>query len=301
MKIGLFAIVAGTAVATGAFGQSLVLDPGDLEFRIIADNTLVSPGSNFVQLAMQVRYVGGDVRVMSLAGTRGRIASGEADAAGVLDRAGVRDLPFGTFDFGPAARRGMTGGLRELFSGGGGANNNADENGGNPGAASGGNPHNGGGEFRWAPGLAGFGNLLAFDVSTSGVGRDDFSGDGTLISIGLIDDNNGSGDDTGVEPTAGITTDQSRWDTVFMFSYTVTDFTARTISFDYQNKGSTAYPGASEDAVWWWSDAQGNPRFSNVAPGVFRDDLSDNITVVPAPGAVALLALGGLVAARRRR
>jgi len=59
----------------------------------------------------------------------------------------------------------------------------------------------------------------------------------------------------------------------------------------------------TEDVMQWWDPGLGNFRGSNAAVGTYRDDLSDNITVVgvPAPGAVALLGLGGLVAGRRRR
>lgn len=302
MKNALIGIVAVAGLASAASAQQFTLGAGQLEYRIVADHTTVTGAADaLVQMALQVRYVGGDVRVTSLGATRGRIASNEADTAGVLARSSVRQAPFGNNDFGVVARQGVTEGHRELFAGGS-SNNNADQNGGNPAAASGQNPFNGGGEFRHAAGLAGFGNILAFDNATTGVGRNDGSGDGLLISVGLIDDNNGDGDDTGIEPTAGQDTDSSRWDTIFLFNYTVTDFSGRTISFDYQNLGSAANPGVTEDTVQWWNATLGNFSGSNAAAGVYRDDLSDNITVViPAPGAVALLGLGGLVAGRRRR
>lgn len=296
----VFAVCAGVAGAARA--QQFVLTPGQLEFRIVADSAAVAPGNSVVQLALQTRYVGSDMRATSLLAARGRIASGESDGAGVLGRSSVRQAPFGNVDFGVASRRGMTEGHRELFQGGL-ANNNSDANGGNPEVPSVRNPHNGDGEFRWAPGLAGFGHLLAFDNVTTGVGRSDDNGaDGALISVGLIDDNNGSGDDTGIEPTDGIATDQARWDTIFLFTYTVTDFTAREISFDYQSYGSTAYPGEPpEDSMFWFDASIGFPRGSNVVAGTFRDDLSDNIVVAPAPGGMALVGLGILGAARRRR
>lgn len=301
-------LVVATGLARVASAQSeLVLTPGEIEYRVIADHTLVtSPDDALVYLALQVRYVGTDVRAASMGGSRGRIVSSEADVAGVLTRTGVRDGPLGNLDFGPPTRRGMTESHRELFSGGGSPNNNADQNGGNPAAATALNPHNGAGEFRWAPGLAGFGNLLAFDNSGSGIGRsDDALDDDRLLSVGLIDDNRGDGDDTGIEPTAGITTDESRWDTVFMFMYAVTNFSPRTISFDYQNRGSTAYAGLSEETLLWWDESSGlhgNYLYSNAAAGVFRDDLSDNIqVVVPGPGVVGLMTMGALVGVRRRR
>lgn len=302
MKNALIGIVAVAGLAAAASAQQFTLAAGDLEFRIVADNTEVTgAGDNLVHMALQVRYVGGNVLVTSLGATRGRIASNEADSAGTLARSSVRQAPYGNNDFGVLARQGMTEGHRELFAGGS-SNNNAPQNGGNSGAADGQNPFNGGGEFRHAAGLAGFGNILAFDNATTGVGRNDGSGDGLLISVGLIDDNNGGGDDTGIEPTAGQDSDTSRWDTIFLFEYTVTDFsTGRTISFDYQNLGSAANPGVTEDTVQWWNETLGNFSGSNAAAGVYRDDLSDNITVIPAPGAVALLGLGGLVAGRRRR
>jgi hypothetical protein len=303
VKNAVIGIAAVAGLAAAASAQTFTLGAGQLQYRIVADNTLVTtaPGDNVVQLALQVRYTGGDVRVASLGATRGRIASNEADSAGVLARASVRQAPYGNNDFGVLARQGVTEGHRELFAGGS-SNNNADQNGGNPASSTAGNPNNGGGEFRFAPGLAGFGNILAFDNATTGVGRPDGSGDGLLISVGLIDNNNGTdGDGSGIEPTAGLVGDQARWDTIFLFTYTVTNFAGRTISFDYQNLGSAANPGVTEDTVQWWDAALGNFRGSNAAAGTFRDDLSDNIQVVPAPGAVALLGLGGLVAGRRRR
>lgn len=306
MKNAVIGIVAVAGLAAAASAQQFQLGAGQLQFRIVANNTVVDetiPGDNVVQLALQVRYTGGDARVASLGATRGRIASNEADSAGVLARSGVRTAPYGNNDFGVATRQGMTEGHRELFAGGS-SNNNADQNGGNPASSTTGNPNNGGGEFRWAPGLAGFGNLLAFDNATTGVGRPDGSGDGQLISVGLRDGNDGNGG-AGLEPDAegNPVADEARWDTLFLFNYTVTNFAARTISFDYQNLGSAANPGVTEDTVQWWDAALGNFRGSNAAAGVFRDDLSDNIQVVPipAPGAVALLGLGGLVAGRRRR
>ncbi len=302
MKSSLAFVAAIAGLTASASAQQFELGAGQLEYRIVADRTsVVGLDDDDIRLALQVRYVGGDVRVASLGATHGRIVSNELDASGVLDRPSVRQAPFGTIDFGPTARRGMTASHRELFTGGV-TNNNADENGGDPNASSAGNPNNGAGEFRWAPGLAGFGNLFAFDNAATGVGRSDPSGDGELISVGLLDDNNGGGDNTGIEPTDGQDGDTSRWDTIFLFNYTVTNFSYRVFSFDYQPLGSPGNPGTNADTVHWWDSDLGSFRTSNAALGVFRDDLSDSVQVGwPSPGAVGLLGLGGLAASRRRR
>lgn len=313
MKNALIGIVAVAGLASAASAQTFVLGPQQIEYRIVADNLVVDQavaGDNFVQLALQVRYNGGNPLAASLGATRGGIRSGEADTAGILDRTWGRTGPFGNVDFSnnpvnPAQRRvGMTDGHRELFAGALPANN-APQNGGNPNLADLNNTFNGGGEFRWAAGLAGFQNILAFDNATTGVGRPDTSGDGEFISVGLQDDTNGvDGPDTGLEPLFdGGGSDVARWDTIFLFNYTVTNFATRTISFDYANLGSTANPGTTEETMQWWNAATQNFSASNTALGLYRDDLSDNISViaVPAPGAIALLGLGGLVAGRRRR
>jgi len=229
----VFAFAAFTAFAglcTAAHAQFTLL-PGQIEFRVVADNTVVTGlGDNVVRMAMQVRYVGGDFRAASLQATRGRIDSNEPVGGGTLNRSLVRSAPWGNNDFGTAVQTGMTAGHRELFQGGPG--NNAPQNGGP-------------GPFLGADGNVGFQGLHAFDNATTGVGRTDASGDGLLISVGLVDDTDGvGGDDSGVEPTAAlIDTDYARWDTFFLFEYTVSDFTPRLISFDYQPIGSAAFPG----------------------------------------------------------
>ena len=128
------------------------------------------------------------------------------------------------------------------------------------------------------------------------------AGSADFYAWGLRDGNDGAGG-AGLEPDAegNPVADEARWDTIFLFTYTVSVFNPRVVSFDYQNLGSAANPGVTEDTVQWWNATLGNFAGSNAAAGVFMDDLSDNITVVPAPGALALLGLGGLVAGRRRR
>jgi hypothetical protein len=304
VKNALIGIVAVAGLAAAASAQTFELLPGQIEYRIVANNLVVDEaiaGDNVVQLALQVRYTGGNNLAASLGATRGAIQSQEADSAGVLARSSVRQAPYGNNDFGLLARQGMTEGHRELFNLGA-ANNNAPQNGGNSAAADINNLHNGGGEFRWAPGLAGFQNLLAFDNATTGLGRSALDSDGVLVSVGLIDDVDGAGAD-GIEPTEGQDGDSARWDTIFLFNYTVTNFASRTISFDYANLGSAANPGTTEETMQYWNASTGSWSASNTALGTYRNDLSDNIQVVPipAPGAVALLGLGGLVAGRRRR
>lgn len=284
MKNALIGIVAAAGLAGVASAQSFTLAPGNLEFRIVADNTQVDGAADaVVKMALQVRYVGGDVRVASLGATAGRIDSNEAAGSGLLDRSLVRSAPYGNNDFGTATNRGMTQGHRELFVGGA-NNNNAAQNGGTA-------------PFSGADGNVGFQGLLAFDNASTGVGRPDGSGDGQLISVGLVDRSDGGDGSFALEPGDGE--EASRWDSIFLFEYTVTNFTPRTITFDYQNKGSAAFPGVTEDTVQWFDAALGNWRGSNAAAGVSVAGAS--IVVVPAPGAVALLGLGGLIAGRRRR
>lgn len=283
MKNALIGIVAAAGLAGVASAQSFTLAPGNLEFRIVADNTQVDGAADsLVKMALQVRYVGGDVRVASLGATRGRIDSNEAAGSGDLTRSLVRSAPWGNIDFGTATQNGMTVGHRELFAGGGPGGNNAPQNGGVA-------------PFFGADGNVGFQGLLAFDNATTGVGRNDT--DGELISVGLIDRTDGGDDSFALEPGDGP--EGPRWDTIFLFEYNVTNFSPRTITFDYQNIGSAAFPGVTEDTVQWFDSTLGNWRGSNAAAGTVVEGAS--IVVVPAPGAVALLGLGGLIAGRRRR
>ncbi len=79
------------------------------------------------------------------------------------------------------------------------------------------------------------------------------------------------------------------WVPVYTFQYDVTDFTARTITFSTNFVGSTYFTSA---------DSSGVPNaivFGQESQGSYT------VQITPAPGAAALLGLGGLVAARRRR
>lgn len=286
MKNALIGIVAVAGLAAAASAQQFTLAPGNLEFRIVADNTQVDgPADAVVKMALQVRYVGGDVRVASLGATRGRIDSNEATGRGTLTRSLVRLAPFGNMDFGSATQNGMTAGHRELFAGGGANGNLAVQNGGP-------------GPFIGADGNVGFIGLLAFDNATTGVGRPDGSGDGLLISVGLNDSTDGGDDSFALEPGSGP--EGSRWDSLYLFEYLVTDFSFRTITFDYQNIGSAAFPGVTEDTVQWFNSTLGGYSGSNASLGSVVSGASI-VVGVPAPGALALLGLGGLVAGRRRR
>jgi hypothetical protein len=79
------------------------------------------------------------------------------------------------------------------------------------------------------------------------------------------------------------------WVNVYTFQYDVTAFNARTVTFQTSFVGSTFF-----NAV----DGSGVP---NAIPFQGESQGSYTVTITPAPGAAALLGLGGLLAARRRR
>jgi hypothetical protein len=107
---------------------------------------------------------------------------------------------------------------------------------------------------------------------------------GGFWSVSLI-----QGLQTGTNPSnvaAGV------WDNVYAFAYTNLSSEARVVTFNFSDVGqfSSVYNGINQE------QGQPNPVDSGPIGGA-----SFTLTIVPAPGAAALLGLGGLVAARRRR
>jgi hypothetical protein len=278
------AVIAALAAAAGltaaASAQTFTLAAGDVKFRLIADNTIINvsdPSDRVVNMILQVRYDGGNSMADTLGAFSGRVSSNEALAAGVLDRT-VLSSPFQGSGAGGPTRRGVADPFRDLFTGGV-DNNNAAGNGGAP---------NGSGEYLGANGLAGFSSVAGSDLTFGTVGRAQGTQLDDTISVGLHDTLL-EGDPQG---------DFARWDSIFFITYTVTDLTARTITFDWQAKGTTAFPGTSADTMIYRS-AAGQYTTSSAAISSVTDGVS--IQVVPTPGSAALLGLGGALAVRRRR
>lgn len=274
------AIAALTAVVgfAAAANAQLTLGAGEIKFRIVADNTVIDindAGDRTINMMLQVRYDGGNANAGSLAQFRGRISSNEDLTDGVLDRT-LLQSPFQGSGSGFATRRGVADPHRDLFTGGS-NNNDAASNGGAPVA----------GEFIGANGLAGFGNIGGTDLGFGPVGRAQGTAALDNVSVGLHD--------TILEGDPAA--DFARWDSVFFMTYVVTDLQVRTITFDWQARGSAANPGVSEDCMLYRSGSnwlQSNVAVSEVVEGAV-------IQVVPTPGSAALLGLGGVLAARRRR
>jgi MYXO-CTERM domain-containing protein len=276
------AIVALTVAAglTAAANAQFTLNPGDIKFRVIADNTVIDvsdPSDRTINMILQVRYDGTNPNASTLGAFQGRISSNEALASGVLERS-LLSAPFQGTGAGNGNRRGMADPHRDLFNGGV-NNNDATGNGGAP---------NGSGEFVGANGMAGFASLQGSDLTFGTVGRGQGTQVDDTISVGLHD--------TFLE--GAPEPDAARWDAVFFMTYTVTDLTARTITFDYQAKGTTAFPGTAADTMVWrngtlWMTSAA--AVSSVVEGAVIQ------VVTPTPGSVALLGLGGVLAVRRRR
>lgn len=274
------AIFAVTAVAglTAAANAQFTLAAGDIKYRVIADNSIIDindAGDRTINLILQVRYDGGQANGSTLGAFQGRIQSNEPLASGVLDRT-LLASPFQGSGAGGPTRRGMADPHRDLF--GGLDNNNAAGNGGAP---------NGAGEFVGANGNAGFSNIQGSDLTFGTVGRAQGTQANDNISVGLHD--------TVLE--GAPEPDFARWDSLYFFTYVVTDLTPRTMTFDYQPKGSGNFPGTPADTMIWRNGA------SWVTTGAALGTAIEGaaIQVVPTPGSAALLGLGGVLAARRRR
>lgn len=113
---------------------------------------------------------------------------------------------------------------------------------------------------------------------------------------GLVDASGGTwavtliqGLQTGANPTPLVA---GTWDNVYAFSYTNMSDTPRVVTFNFADIAgfSSVYDGINQD--------QGQP---NPVPSGNIGTASFSLAIVPAPGAAALLGLGGLLAARRRR
>lgn len=111
------------------------------------------------------------------------------------------------------------------------------------------------------------------------------------LTTGLVDD-----DTTAAAGSPGTTPRPIIRDQWVPFSATI-DLSANTLSWSYNNQ-----------VVWSGSWTRGTAGANNAIAAVDLFNLSstgdvyyDNISLVPAPGAMGLLAMGGLLAARRRR
>lgn len=93
--------------------------------------------------------------------------------------------------------------------------------------------------------------------------------------------------DTATAPSDATTFGLGAWQAIYTFQYDVTSLTARTLTF------RTNLDGDAFNAI----DLQNVP--TSIAAADTQGSYSVNI--IPAPGAAALLGLGGLLAARRRR
>jgi MYXO-CTERM domain-containing protein len=123
------------------------------------------------------------------------------------------------------------------------------------------------------------GMLDLFDTTASGF-PDTYPGTGTSASI----DSALAGQYLGAD---------GNFVQIYNFNYTISSSTARNIQFHIDGaQAQTFQSWALANTVW----GPGNPVN---ASSISTTDLS--IAVTPAPGAMALLGLGGLVAARRRR
>lgn len=106
------------------------------------------------------------------------------------------------------------------------------------------------------------------------------------------------------DPTTGTFSDTGVAWVPNQYNQLTVSYGATTVDFSYGGNplGSTPLPtfGGFFDVVQFGQDnfqGFGNGSFSGGVPAAYFD----NLTVIPAPGAMALLGLGGLVAARRRR
>lgn len=117
-----------------------------------------------------------------------------------------------------------------------------------------------------------------------------------------FDPNNGDGTNPGQYNLLGL----DQWVTVYVAIYNISDVsTVRDIVFTVRNSPATApNPDPTDYGFRTWtggSNSQnGGLDLWQLSPG-FTSAPTFTVSVVPAPGAAALLGLGGMLAARRRR
>lgn len=136
------------------------------------------------------------------------------------------------------------------------------------------------------------GTFAPFNFLSSSSSITDPAANGDLSAVGgNVAITSVSGLQTGGAPTNTAT---GIWENIYAFSYTATDVsTFRTVTFNFADPTGFSAPFSGI------SGGQPNPIVSGYARN--GATYSFNVGVIPAPGAAALLGLGGLVAARRRR
>jgi len=127
-------------------------------------------------------------------------------------------------------------------------------------------------------------NFLALNSSiTDPAGNGDLANVGGNVAISQI-----SGLQTGGSP---VPTATGIWENVYAFSYTLNSNAAREVTFTFADPTGFSSP--------FRGTFGGQP--DPIVSGYARNAATYSFNVIPAPGAAALLGLGGLLAARRRR
>lgn len=206
-------------------------------------------------------------------------------------QARVTGLTGGPEDFTTNGLGGFAGSVGITSGGGGGAYkaSGVAGTGGNPTNTSPSNFRPEGNPYGWGSGAALYAPFrLVSDLGAGGNGTR-----GSVNADSLTDIVGATGGAALANLTDGVTPNAAwavgDWVSVYTFQYDVTDFTARTVVFQTNFVGSTYFTSI---------DGQGIPNaivFGQETQGSYT------VTITPAPGAAALLGLGGLVAARRRR
>jgi hypothetical protein len=269
----LVSVLALVALAGTAAGQ--------VEFRIVtrtagAANQIaasqanpVTSAQNFVPFAVQARVIGN----RSLGNFNFDIILSDLEAQGTLGRLGTTDS-VGAYAANPTNAAGIAGGRAGLPN-----------------------------QYYFLAGInPNFNGLINQSAGTFvnsplneiGLVTGSPTGDGIVALTDLDFD---GAPDSGSGPLDAAVSDgflgsNGNWVDVFRFRYTVTDFTARDVSVTL--RGATAQTFTNLGlAQGQWGPA--SPADASVASqGLI-------FSVIPAPASAALLGLGGLVAARRRR
>lgn len=282
MRTNVFGVIAsGWTVVSGV--ASFAGAQPSIEFRIVerTGQTLVTPGDNVLDFAVQVRTVT-NFRIAA-AGFDMRII-GESESSGVLTRGRISNFDGTYFDGIAISNTVGLGGVARHF--GYHTNLNSAFNGLiNTSAAT----------FTNGPdqeiGLVIASSIGEYLLGTPGLDAD---GDGNPDTW--------SGNGTGVTPTVSSTATvplalrgpyfgQNMFIDLYRFRYTVTNLSPRTLDFSLRNLGGNVFQTLT------YAPGQWGPRSSSA--DLFATDLQ--IQVIPAPAATLALALGIPVCLRRRR